>query len=463
MPIVAGDLKFFASERMIDNLSTVPGVGGGGYMSQTQVVDGAQNNVFPDVMPGDRVAGMVQLRQVYPIVLSADNAAMSNAAAGVTVRPTDANVEIVAFSAPGTSSAAAAAAVGTKWRVPYVDSTYASEANATGGGGNGISTVGADPPVGAVLSLRGPSYQWWNGGGYQTIAAVEFGLRVVTALSAGIATVDGAALQMSYDGKLWAHELTRLNAPGTRVSAVSHTTAGANVADTTLTVDKLWAQVQQPDASTLNEPGEPTARRGQLPLYLPGDVLLIEDGATREAAAVSAVNYLTGVITLTAGLANAFASGSKVTRPVHLGTLQAAANNVLAQQTWTRTWSDALIGASIASRYSGALPVTNDGATTDRWACVFTSATAYNLLSERLGQIGAGSTATNYAPLNPATNQPYFTLLATGWGAGWLPGNVLRFNTQAAAAPIWLQRLVKPGAGSGTDKATLFLRGDVDA
>lgn len=466
MPIVVGDLKFFASERMIDNLSAVPGVGGGGYMSQTQVVDGTQNNVFPDVMPGDRVAGVVQLRQVYPSVLSADNAAMSNAAAGVTVRPTDANVEIVAFSAPGTSSAAAAAAVGTKWQVPYVDSTYGDASNATGG----ASTIGYAGPetivVGDLVSIRRPAYQWWNGASYQQIAAGEYGVRIVTAVSGATLTVDGSASGWDiYDGKLVVVRLTSLAAlgGGTRVSAVSHTTAGASASDDEITIDKLWAAVQLPGASTINESGEPSARLGMLPLYLPGDVLLIENGSTRESVVVEHVNYATGVVTLTAGLVNAFASGSKVTRPVHLGTLQAAANNVLAQQTWTRTWSDALIGASIASRYSGALPVTNDGATTDRWACVFTSATAYNLLSERLGQIGTGSTATDYAPLNPATNQPYFTLLATGWGSGWLPGNVLRFNTQAAAAPIWLQRLVMPGAAGGTDKATLFLRGDVDA
>lgn len=451
MAIVAGDLKFFASERMIDNRSTVAGVGGGGYMSETEVIDGTENNVFPDVMPGDRVAGVVQLRQVYPSVLSADNAAMSNAVAGVTVRPTDANVEIVAFTAPGTLSALAAAAVGTKWThiaglTGYINSGTCSFHTID------LNPVEDIPAVGDLVRVKG-LYS------FAPSTFHEAGLRVVTAVAGDDVTLDGDSFPFDT-----ATIYTVDNAgAGTRVSAVSHTTAGANVADTTLTVDKLWAQVQQPDASTLNEPGEPTARRGQLPLYLPGDQLLIENGSTREIAVVATVNYLTGVITLAAGLANAFASGSKVTRPVQLGTLQAVANGVFSQQTWTRTWSDALIGTSIASRYSGALPVTNGGATTDRWACVFTSATAYNLLSERLGQIGAGSTATDYAPLNPATNQPYFTLRAAGWGAGWLPGNVLRFNTQAAAAPIWLQRLVMPGAAGGTDKATLFLRGDVDA
>lgn len=466
MAIVAGDLKFIASERMIDNLSTVAGVGGGGHMSQTEVVDGTENNVFPDVMPGDRVAGVVQLRQVYPIVLSGDNDVLSNAASGLTVRPTDANVEVVAFTATGTSSAAAAAAVGTKWQVPYVDSTYGDASNATGGD----STIGYAGPetivVGDLVSIRRPAYQWWNGASYQQIAAGEYGVRIVTAVSGATLTVDGSASGWDiYDGKLVVVRLTSLAAlgGGTRVSAVSHTTAGASASDDEITIDKLWAAVQLPGASTINESGEPSARLGMLPLYLPGDVLLIENGSTRESVVVEHVNYATGVVTLTAGLVNAFASGSKVTRPVPLGVLQAAANNVFAQQTWTRVWSNAAIGAGISARYSGAITMSNKGGATDRWACVFTSSTQFNLSSERLGQIATGNVGTDFLPLNPMTSEPYFTLLATGWGSGWLPGNVLRFNTRAASAPIWLSRLVKPSAAAGTVQATLFLRGDVDA
>lgn len=452
MAIVSGDLKFIASERMIDNLSTVAGVGGGGYMSQTEIIDGTENNVFPDVMPGDRTAGVQQLRQVYPIVLSADNDALSNAVSGLLARPTDTNVEVSAFTASGTSSAAASAAVGTRWT--HGGAAFVSNGTITGSSNVVDLSPGETPPsVGSLCRVRFYA---------SPVDADDSGLRIVTDVTGDLVTFDGAGNPVGSTIGCSILPVTNAGA-GTRVSAVSLLTADAAAAATTVTVDKLWAAVQLPAASTLDSTGEPSGRSGMLPLYLPGDQVLFETGSTREVKFVASVNYVTGVVTLTAGLTNAFATGSKMTRPVALGALQSAVNNIFAQQTWTRAWSDTAIGTSIASRYSGAITMTNEGAATDRWACVFTSATAFNLLSERLGQIASGSTTTNFLPLNPMTNEPYFTLLATGWGSGWLPGNVLRFNTRAASSPMWLNRLVKPSTAAGTVQATLFLRGDVDA
>jgi len=465
MAITSANLKFIAAERMIDNLSSVAGVGGGGPMSQTLVVDGTTNNVFPDVMPGDRTAGVQQLREVYPIVLSNDNATLYNATAGLLVRPTDANVEVCAFTIPsGNLSAQASAALGTKW-------VTVGSVNADNVSGSVVMNSGEPvPPVGSLVSVVEPSYTYYNYGSYE-VARSDRGLRIVTAVAGSTLTLDGAAIT---PGSFWpehpgysVHVLSAaVISAGTRVSAVSLLTAGASAAATTVTVDRVFAAVQLPGASSLDTVGEPAGRSGTLPLYLPGDRLLIEHASTpttREAAVVASVNHSTGVITLTAGLTNAFPTGSKVTRPVALGTLQARANNVFSQQTWTRTWSDTATGSSISSRYSGIIAMVNEGAVTDRWACVFTSATQYSLISERLGQIGSGNIGTNYLPLNPMTSQPYFTLAAAGWGTGWLPGNALRFNTVAASQPLWLNRLVKPSTASGTDQATLFMRGDVDA
>jgi hypothetical protein len=453
MAITSADLKFIASERMIDNLSTVAGVGGGGPMSQTLVVDGTENNVFPDVMPGDRTAGKQQLRQVYPIVLSADNATLYNAAAGLSARPSDANVEVVAFTIPtGNLAGQAAAAVGTRW-------TAVGEANtgpSSGSNSVDLNPSGPIPGVGDLVRLRK-----FVGG---TPAYVELGMRLVTAVTGDLVTLDGDGFGSS-GLTFYVYALTGAGA-GARVSAVSLLTAEGTAAAGAVTVDKLWATVQLPGSSSLDTPGEPSGRSGQLPLYLPGDQLLIEHGSTpttREVHVVESVNYSTGVVSLVGVLAVTFPIGSKVTRLVALGSLQAQANNIFAQQTWTRSWSDAAIGSSISSRYSGSIAMVNEGGVTDRWACVFTSSTQYNLLSERLGQIGSGNIATDYLPLNPMTNEPYFTLAAAGWGTGWLPGNALRFNTVAASSPLWLNRLVKPSTAAGTDQATLFMRGDVDA
>ena len=73
MTIQATDLKLRASERMADDSSTVLGQGGGGRMG-TAVISGAvENDVFPDVAPGDRTTGATRFRKVYLQVMSDEN------------------------------------------------------------------------------------------------------------------------------------------------------------------------------------------------------------------------------------------------------------------------------------------------------------------------------------------------------------------------------------------------------
>ena len=80
-----------------------------------------------------------------------------------------------------------------------------------------------------------------------------------------------------------------------------------------------------------------------------------------------------------------------------------------------------------------------------------------------MGVVGTGSINTSTAPINPATNVPYFTLDALGWGTGWAAGNVLRLNTVGAMFPVWVVRTVQQGAESVQDDSfTLLVRGDVD-
>jgi len=94
---------------------------------------------------------------------------------------------------------------------------------------------------------------------------------------------------------------------------------------------------------------------------------------------------------------------------------------------------------------------------------VFTSAASFQIVEEKLGIIGAGSTATDTAPTNPETGTPYWTVLADGWGSGWSTGNVLRFDTEGALAPLWMVRTTLAGVGTRQDDHfTLQIRGDAD-
>lgn len=66
MTINSTDLLLLASVRMTDQPD------GGGQMSSTTLQDGVENNVFPDISSTDRAFGRLQLRKVFPAVMSND-------------------------------------------------------------------------------------------------------------------------------------------------------------------------------------------------------------------------------------------------------------------------------------------------------------------------------------------------------------------------------------------------------
>lgn len=466
MSILASNLKFLASERMIDNLSTVVGVGGGGKPGTVVVQDGAENNVFPDVMPADRVAGVTQYRLVYPAALSNDNDQLAGAKSGLIARPTDANVEVFAFPALSDADANllsgnAQSSVRKSAHWAYGDSC---QANATS---SSTATIisGTVPQVGELVSLR-----WW------TTEVVYAEGAVVTAVAGSNITWTPAVGTITNGSQLRLRRyVAATDETAARPSSVSLSTGATSAGATSIPVDRLKVRIEPPGSTFPSSTSHgafnavhPVGAGFQM-LYFPGDTVLIEHASTpttRELAVVNWVSYEAGNfrIHFTAPLANAFASGSKVTRPIDLGPVQAAVTGApFVQQTWTRAWADVASGGAINSKYNGTIAMSNEGAITDRWAIVFSSSTVFNLLSERLGQVASGNVASNFIPLNPARSQPYFTLAASGWGSGWLPGNTFRFNTKAAAAPLWVGRCVSPGAPGGTNQATLFIRGDVNA
>lgn len=62
-------------------------------------------------------------------------------------------------------------------------------------------------------------------------------------------------------------------------------------------------------------------------------------------------------------------------------------SNPFTQQTWTSVWSNTRIGNAISAQYdynTHPLVVTNKGTITQRWALVFTSSSAFNIIGETL-------------------------------------------------------------------------------
>ena len=105
----------------------------------------------------------------------------------------------------------------------------------------------------------------------------------------------------------------------------------------------------------------------------------------------------------------------------------------------------------------------NDSAVDQRWAVIFTSSTAFDLVGETVGQIASGTTSGNLAPVNAQTGKTYFTLQSAGWGSGWSTGDTVRFNTIGANAPMWAIRTTLQGpAEEPDDQFILEVRGDAD-
>ncbi|WP_180061114.1 hypothetical protein [Acinetobacter sp. YH12124] len=176
---------------------------------------------------------------------------------------------------------------------------------------------------------------------------------------------------------------------------------------------------------------------------------------------------ISGQLTFTKPLTHNYdAADTIVGSALVIGDMQSRYTRKFVQQTWNNAWADEATGAGISANYNDALypiAVTNKGAIQERWALIFTDAQSFRCAGEYSGQIGTGSVNADFAPINPVTGLPYFTVKKEGWGAGWANGNVLRFNTVAANFPVWVIRTVKQSEPTVmSDQFQIMLRGDID-
>lgn len=228
--------------------------------------------------------------------------------------------------------------------------------------------------------------------------------------------------------------------------------AGLGVPTTLYTVDKVAGEVTMADPLDLSAYEEPLVA-----------LHTVEDMALCLDAQITGEVSLGQALTHDYDAANATLSSAQV-----IGDVQARYQGLFAQNTWTGAWSDTIIGSppSGGGQYNDAtfpLVVLNRDTITQRWRLHFTSSTAFNVIGEELGVIGTGSTSTGAAPDNPATGEPYFEILAAGFGSGWATGNNIRFNTVAAGGPIWIARTVRSGpATEQDDRIRIETRWDKD-
>ena len=94
------------------------------------------------------------------------------------------------------------------------------------------------------------------------------------------------------------------------------------------------------------------------------------------------------------------------------------------------------------------LVLDNRGTVTDSFTITFSDATNFGCSGVAEGSLGSGSVSSDFAPINPNTGQPYFTLNKNGWGGSWVNGDTVTFKTVAAGVPIWLKEIVPPATAA---------------
>lgn len=159
---------------------------------------------------------------------------------------------------------------------------------------------------------------------------------------------------------------------------------------------------------------------------------------------------ITGEVSFASPITHNYPSGAVLSNAIAFVDMQARYTNLFDQATYSAgVWLDVLTGSQAGGTYNDTvypILVENDSAIDERWAFVFISPTAGNVIGETAGQVlTAADISSDVAPINPVGGLPYFTMPAGGFGAGWSAGNVIRFNTLSATKPIWAARVTLPG------------------
>ena len=160
----------------------------------------------------------------------------------------------------------------------------------------------------------------------------------------------------------------------------------------------------------------------------------------------SIVSALEVTITTATALANDYAIGAVVSSG------KAAADIVGTITGWVETWS----GTGAYDEGSYPVITNNIGTVYDTWTLTFSDATNYTVSGAVEGNVGAGTTAADFAPLNAArSNNPFFALEAAGFSGTPAAGDTIVWITNPAELPIW-ETLTIPALATPLGNAGLY-------
>lgn len=192
-----------------------------------------------------------------------------------------------------------------------------------------------------------------------------------------------------------------------------------------------------------------------------GDRLRIADrpstggSGNEEWVTISAVTYGADYATIdfSPALVNGYGTANTLVSSVYeLSSVVGSVSGVTVTST-AGTLDSATVGNLVAH---------NKGAVNETWTLTFTSDSTFTVSGNTVGTLASpGSISADYAPLNPATGTPYFTIKHTAWGGSFSAGDTVSFTTHPAAIPIWYRRKVPAGTFSlANDFCSLAIHGE---
>lgn len=205
---------------------------------------------------------------------------------------------------------------------------------------------------------------------------------------------------------------------------------------------------------------EHNAEYASLQPFRVGDLVRVSDRPSTGGAGNEEWVTLTGVaygpdyatLDFTPALVNGYATANTLVSSVYQQASVAGAWSNLALTSAVGSFDSATVGNLVAH---------NKGAIEQTWSLTFTGQ-GFNVSGNTVGALPAmGSTSADFAPVNPATGTPYFTIKAAGWSGTFQAGEILHFDTHPAAIPIWYRRQVPAGTFSlANDFASLAIHGE---
>lgn len=188
---------------------------------------------------------------------------------------------------------------------------------------------------------------------------------------------------------------------------------------------------------------------GAVIIFRDGELVWIGDGTNEEFATIDGAPSVAGdIVTLTfaAGLVNSYlAAETTVASVIEHGDVEPTTTTPVV--------------TSAGGAYSAAsLALHNLGTIRQSWTITFTNATTFSCVGSVVGSVGSGNISSNFAPINPDTGTPYFTLANAGFSGTFATGNTIIFTTSPSAVPVWEKRVVPAGAAasSGNQAATVL-------